>query len=119
MVSDVVYRELEDAPDGVKQVIRSLSAGSLVEVPVDEEVERLKEAYIAAGILGRASEDDARHVAAATVAGADLIVSWNFRHIVNYDRIRKYNAVNVLNGYAPIEIHSPMEMTYGDEDQDV
>jgi hypothetical protein len=46
-------------------------------------------------------------------------VSWNFRHIVNYDRIARYNAVNVLNGYRPIEIRSPAEVAYGDETEDL
>ena len=54
--------------------------------------------------------NDAGHVAAATVAGADLIVSWNFRHIVHYDKIRAYNAVNLLHGYREIEIRSPLEV---------
>lgn len=57
--------------------------------------------------------------AAATVAGANLLVSWNFKHIVNYDRIHKYNAINQLNSYLQIEIRSPMEMGYGNEDQDL
>lgn len=60
--------------------------------------------------MSKNAEDDARHVAAATVAGADVIVSWNFRHIVNRERIRRYNAVNALNGYREIEIYSPQEM---------
>ena len=62
---------------------------------------------------------DKSHVAAATVARADLILSWNFKHIVNYDRIHKYNGVNALNGYKAIEIHSPLELVYGDEDEDI
>ena len=51
------------------------------------------------------------HVAAASIAGADLLLSWNFKHVVNYNRIQKYNAVNLLNGYQPIDIRSPMEMS--------
>ena len=62
---------------------------------------------------------DALHVAAASAAGADLILSWNFRHIVNFDRIHKYNGVNALKGYPPIEIHSPLEMSDEDKTQDV
>jgi len=58
-------------------------------------------------------------VAAATVAGADLIVSWNFRHIVRLDRIRMFNGVNALKGYRALDIRSPMEVCYGPEDQDV
>ena len=62
---------------------------------------------------------DARHVAAATVAGADVILSWNFKHIVNYERIRKFNGVNALKGYSTIEIHSPLEMNCASQDQDL
>jgi len=69
--------------------------------------------------LGQASRDDAVHVATATSAGADLVLSWNFKHIVNYDRIHKYNAINLLNGYQQIEIRSPLEMTYEDENEDI
>ncbi len=65
--------------------------------------------------MGSGSRGDAIHVAAATVAGADLVLSWNFKHIVNYDRIHKYNAVNLLNGYRQIDIRSPMELTHGEE----
>jgi hypothetical protein len=75
--------------------------------------------YIEAGILGNSSMADALHVVAATVARADLILSWNFKHIVNYDRIHKYNGVNYLKGYTPIEIHSPLEMSYENEDKNV
>ena len=60
-----------------------------------------------------------RRAATAAVARADLILSWNFKHIVNYDRVHKYNGVNALNGYQAIEIHSPLELIYGDEDEDI
>jgi hypothetical protein len=83
--------------------------------PVDSRVESLADAYVTGGVLGKASRSDAIHVATATVAEADVIVSWNFKHIVNYNRIHKYNAINVLQGFRPIEILSPAEMAYGDE----
>ena len=54
------------------------------------------------------------HVAVATVARADLILSWNFRHLVNYDRILKFNSINMAEGYQHIEIRSPMEVGYDD-----
>ena len=76
----------------------------------------LADEYVRAGVLGPASADDATHVAAATVAGADLIVSWNFRHIVNYNRIRGFNAVNVRMGYRAITILSPREVIDVDEE---
>lgn len=86
-------------------------------VPVDERVLALRDAYVSAGIVGAKWADDAAHVAAASVAEADLIVSWNFRHIVHFDKIRQYNAVNALEGYRALEIRSPLEVIdYEDED---
>ena len=79
------------------------------------EVEALAAAYLKAGALTQSSESDAIHVAAATVAGADLIVSWNFKHIVNFNRIRVFNAVNVMEQYKALDIRSPLEIVYDDE----
>jgi hypothetical protein len=56
-------------------------------------------------------------VAAATVAGADVILSWNFKHIVNFSRIRRFNSVNVALGYRTMTILSPMEVAYEDEEE--
>ena len=50
------------------------------------------------------------HVALATVAECRLIVSWNFRHIVHFDKIGLYNGVNMSLGYAMISIHAPPEV---------
>lgn len=121
LVSATTLRELSGAPDPVRNALADLPEGSVCEVSeaVEQEARALVQAYIAAGVLGKAREADAMHVAVASVAEADLLVSWNFRHIVNYDRIRKFNAVNALNGYQDIEIRSPSEVVYGDEDKDV
>lgn len=70
----------------------------------------LRDEYIKAGIVRKSSRVDATHIAAATVFKADVLVNWNFRDIVNLEKIRRYNAVNLLNGYSPIEIRSPKEM---------
>lgn len=86
-------------------------------IAVDEEVLSLRNAYIAEGIVTEQSADDAGHVAAATVAGSDLVVSWNFKHIVHFDKIRAYNAVNALHGYRALDIRSPLEVIdYGNQD---
>lgn len=60
--------------------------------------------------------DDATHVAAASVIGADAIVSWNFKHIVRVARIRQYNAVNIARGYKPLTIVTPIEMIHEDKE---
>lgn len=119
MVSAELLRELASAPAAAKKQLDDIPDEFLERVAVDPTVESLADAYVAAGVLGKASRSDAIHVAAATVGRADLIVSWNFRHIVNYDRIRKYNAVKRLSGYGLIEIRSPAEVAYGDEGQEV
>jgi hypothetical protein len=81
------------------------------------EAIELAEAYLNHNILPMNFRDDARHIALATVAGVDLIVSWNFKHIVHFERIQKFNAVNLEMGYKPVSIHSPREVTtYGRED---
>ncbi len=64
----------------------------------------------AAKIVGKRYTTDAFHVALATVAGADVIVSWNCKHIVHLEKIRGFNAVNLLNGFANIEIRTPEEV---------
>jgi predicted nucleic acid-binding protein len=119
LLSRAVVAELAQAPVAVQRTLEVLPAANVEEVPLSDETERLAQAYIDAGVLGEASREDALHVAAATVAGADLIVSWNFRHIVNYERIRKFNAVNLLKGYRPLDIRSPLEVAYGDEDESI
>ena len=81
-------------------------------MPITEEVLALRDAYLAAGVVGPQRLDDAGHVAAATVARADAIVSWNFRHIVRLDKIRAYNQVNLLHGYGILTILTPKEVRF-------
>jgi predicted nucleic acid-binding protein len=110
LLSRLTTDELEDAPAEVSRVIRGLSPEQVEPVPLNEEVRNLAEEYIKAGVLGEGSIDDATHVAAATVAGADLILSWNFRHIVNFQRICGFNSVNARHGYRSMVILSPREV---------
>ena len=119
LVSQLVLDEVERAPEEVRVVLAGLPPESVLEVPFDGEVTELAQAYVDAGVLGNRHLADALHVAAATVARADLILSWNFRHLVNFDRVRRFNGVNALNGYQPIEIRSPLEVGYAEEGQDV
>ncbi len=110
LVSQLTTDELEDAPEEVVRVIKELAREQMEAVALDEEVRELAQAYIEAGVLGEASRDDATHVAAATVAGADLILSWNFKHIVNFNRICGFNGVNTRCGYRSMVILSPREV---------
>ncbi len=110
VVSDVTTRELQEAPEDVRQVLVQLPEEQVEEVAVDSEVTALRDAYLAARVVGPAAEADAEHIAAATVAQVDMVVSWNFKHVVHFDKIRGYNGVNSLKGYRTLEIYSPAEV---------
>lgn len=79
-------------------------------------MDALATAYVSQGVVTAKYEDDARHVAACTVSGVNLLVSWNFRHLVNLQREVGFNGVNLLKGYPPIRIVNPMEIIYGNQD---
>lgn len=117
LLSDVVVRELEQAPPSVRRLLESLPEPSVQRVTITEEVQQLRDAYIGAGVIGQQWVDDATHVAAATVAQADAIVSWNFRHIVRLDKIKAYNQVNKTLGYDELTIVSPKEIRHGEPDE--
>ncbi len=117
LVSDETLRELGDAPEKVRAVYEAISHDQLERVAIDEEVLELAQAYVDANVLGEASTSDAVHVAAATTAAADLVLSWNFKHIVNFNRIMGFNGVNVSRGYRQMTILSPLEVSDGDEDE--
>ena len=110
VLSTTTLTELKYAPGEVRQLIAELPGDCFEIIELSEDIELLRDAYIKAGVLGEASFIDAEHIANATVAGVDLVVSWNFRHIVNYEKIRGFNGVNLLEGYNPIVIHSPKEI---------
>jgi hypothetical protein len=110
VVSPVTTRELDRAPVTVQEVLGALPASQVEYVRLSEETDALRDAYVAAGIVGPASVRDAEHIAAASVAGVDMVVSWNFRHIVHYDKIAGYHAINLLHGYPTPFIYSPKEM---------
>ena len=110
VVSATTLRELQRAPEHVRRVVADLPDSSIEVVGTTEEVERLRDACVESGVVAASSLLDAEHIASASVAAVDLIVSWNFRHIVHFEKIRGYHAVNLLNGYHPIPIHSPREV---------
>ena len=114
LMSEVVVEEILDAPKNVRDLLASIPTSSIERVPLTKEVIELRNAYIAAVILGVKWIDDATHVAAATVARADAIVSWNFAHIVRLDKMKAYNQVNLINGYGILTIITPKEVFYED-----
>ncbi len=75
-----------------------------------QESADLADHYIQANVVGKTSRADCQHIAMATLTKADVLVSWNFKHVVNLDKIRGYNGVNYLLGYSMIEIRTPKEI---------
>jgi len=84
-----------------------------------ERAEELAHAYVHAGVLTAKYIDDARHVAIATTHGIGIIVSWNFKHLANYQRESGFNRINIEYGCPNVRIISPPELVYGDEDQNI
>ncbi len=114
VLSELTIRELEAAPQAVKGVLGRIPTACIETLAVSPEAEDLAAAYIVDGAIGAQMRADALHIALATVARVDVLVSWNFRHSVNLKRIHAYNAVNLKKGCPLLEIRSPWEVT-GDE----
>lgn len=117
ILSDVTEAELSLAPTHVQQLARSIPTAALERVALGPDSETLCEAYLSAGVVSRKWRNDAMLVAIATTARADVLVSWNFKHIVRFDRMRAFNAVNTLKNYAQLSITSPAEVRYAGQDE--
>lgn len=102
---------VQDAPPAVRQEYDVLLAGAHEFATVSEEVVELADAYQERQILSPKFYDDGLHIALASVVEADLLVSWNFKHIVHFDKIRLFTSVNLEQGYKPLQIYSPREVT--------
>ena len=109
VVSAIIRDELSSAPAEVRNYF-GVVRREAEEVFVSRQALELQERYIEAGIVGVRWQADALHVALATVAECRLILSWNFKHIVHFDKIGLYNAVNVKYGYGVLGIHTPPEV---------
>jgi predicted nucleic acid-binding protein len=107
--SEINEVELLNAPEQVKSVKDLIPIDSLHFVYITDEIETLAMRYISEKALGTASENDAYHIAAASVSRIDCLISWNFKHIVNYNKIKMFNAINMRLGYPLIDIRSPLE----------
>ncbi len=110
MLSDLTLQELELARQEIRDKINEIPVSNIVPVGINDEVIKLAETYITEGALTNKSYNDALHIALATINLADVLASWNFKHIVNLNRIRLYNSINLKLGYRMIEIRTPREI---------
>ncbi len=109
MISNITEGELLNAPERVRTLLRDLQVDYEVLTLTDDAVSLALE-YIKENVVGQTSYEDCLHIAMATIFRLDLLVSWNFKHIVNIKRIRGYNGINIKNGYPAIEIRSPKDL---------
>lgn len=114
--SELVEAELAAAPISVQGLYTELLVLDLEVIQLGMEAFELADLYQKREILTPNFYDDGVHIALATFAEVDLLVSRNFKHIVHYDKIRRFNAVNLERGYKPLVIYSPREVGRYDED---
>ncbi|MGQ9630273.1 MAG: PIN domain protein [bacterium] len=112
VISNITIAEVLQAPEEVRSLLERPALQKAEKVHLDEEAVLLAEAYIQEGVVREAKRVDAQHIAIATVQRVDILVSWNFQHIVKWSRIRAFNGVNLKRGYPQLEIRSPREVYY-------
>jgi hypothetical protein len=115
VLSEHTLRELQEAPDSVRARLLEIPEAHQVVLMDTAEADALADAYLAHGIIGPGSRSDALHVALATIGHVDVLVSWNTNHMVNLGRIRLFNAVNLEQGYGPVETRTPREVLADEE----
>ena len=110
ILSDVLEGEIKDSPQHVRDFYESIPKSQIERITTTDESNKLANRYITEGVVGDTNLNDCRHVAIASIAGVDVLVSFNCKHIVRLNRIRQYNALNMLQGYSQIEIRTPDEV---------
>ena len=118
IVSDITLNELLGVPEHVRNSLNVIPEDCIEYVRLDEEAGALARHYLEEGILPAHQLVDAQHIAIATIERVDVIVSWNFKHVVNLEKIRGFNSVNLREGYPLLEIRTPREVI-SDEAEDI
>ena len=112
VASDILEQEMRDAPKHVRDFFGDLPKSKIEQVVSTDESDALAERYITENVVGESSLNDCKHVALATLVEADVLVSWNFKHIVKLNKIYRYNGINKMLGYREIEIRTPEEVSH-------
>lgn len=108
--SNVAHDELINAPTKIRDFVKSIPEKNIIRVDLAEEAILLAEQYLKEKVVGKSSRADCYHIAIATILKVDVLVSWNFKHIVNIQRIHGYNSVNLKSGFHTLEIRNPREI---------
>ncbi|MEW6102815.1 MAG: PIN domain protein [bacterium] len=112
VISDLTRRELKDAPPDIRKILSTIPDANLYNVFLSKEAERLALSYFENKVVTSKHLADAQHIAIATVERVDVLVSWNFKQIVNLEHIHAFNSINIKLGYPVLEIRSPREVIH-------
>lgn len=110
-ISEITQDELRTAPEKIQNLLQEIPKQSLFVVSLSDQIYDLADKYLNSEIITKKYYADALHIAAATINRVDLLVSWNFKHMVNLYRIRAYNSVNLKCGYTILDIRTPQEVS--------
>jgi len=116
ILSDVTIAELQQAPEKIRELPNTIPPQFLELVTLTDEQIELANKYVQEGALTQKFHSDAQHIAISSVLKVDSLVSWNFKHMVNFFRIRQYNSINLKYGFSTIDIRTPKEVTYGNKE---
>ena len=110
LYSQITEIELKNAPENVRNLVKSIPMEHIEFLSITDKAIDLADKYVQENVVGKTSIEDCRHIAIATLNNADILASWNFKHIVNVNRIRGYNSVNYKYGHKILEIRTPREI---------
>ncbi len=108
-ISPIVQNEISLAPQQIQDFYAEILPLTKI-MDISDEALVLRDSYLESNIVSKKYSNDALHVALATTSRCSIIVSWNFKHIVHFEKIALYNAINILEGYQQISIYSPLEV---------
>ena len=114
VISQLLQAELSEAPQEVRDFFATLNSENNEYIKVTQDAKDLAQMYINEKVVGQSSLSDCEHIGTATVHNVSVLVSWNFKHIVNLPRIRGYNSINIREGYQNLEIRTPKEVFNND-----
>jgi len=116
-ISDITIDEINDCPEPKRSfMLDELKKISLTVIEAETKVDDLAQEFIRMGILKEKSIDDCRHIATALLAKCDIIVSWNFKHIVNDKTIEGVKIISRTKGFDGIKIYCPSILTGGNDE---
>ena len=115
-ISNVALDEISKCKEPKLSILeKHLAEINFEYVSADKEVKELAGKFIDNNILTNKSIDDCRHIACAMINECDMIVSWNFKHIVNYKTIKGVKLLSVMTGYDEVAIYTPTILVEGEE----